>query len=160
MSTAHFGRELGEPALKVAGLQLWVHGLEPTDEDDYDWLRVTAHCGASGASVWVHGAFMTLADIQRFGAECEALYERRGTSASLTPIEPELQVFLDAIDQRGHVRARVEITPDHLNQSHRMDFEIDQSYLPDIVRKCSTIVQQHQVPDGASQRVNGAGSNG
>lgn len=75
MGTAHFGRDLGEPALKVAGLQLWVHGLESTDTKEYDWLRVTAHCGASGASVWIHGALMTLADIQRFGTECEAIYE-------------------------------------------------------------------------------------
>jgi hypothetical protein len=151
MGTEHFGRELGQPALKVAGFQLWVHGLESTDPEDYDWLRVTAHCGASGASVWVHGALMTLADIQRFGTECEALYERRGMSANLTPVEPELQVCLEAVDQLGHVRARVEITPDHLNQSHRMDFEIDQSYFPDIVRQCSTIVHQYQMPGSASQ---------
>ena len=46
--------DLGVPDLKLAGLQLWVHGREfpeSEDADDGNWLRVTAHCGASGASV-------------------------------------------------------------------------------------------------------------
>jgi hypothetical protein len=33
--------------------QLWVHGRQFSEAHDYDdgnWLRVTAHCGASGAS--------------------------------------------------------------------------------------------------------------
>lgn len=94
---------------------------------------------------------MTLADIQRFGTECEAIYRGRGKSANLTPFEPGLQMCLEAVDQLGHVRARVEVTPDHLNQSHRMGFEMDQSYLPDIVRQCSTIVQQYQMPGRASR---------
>ena len=53
--------DLGRPDLKVAGFQLWVHGRElpeTEDHDDANWLRVTAHCGASGASVWAQGAIL------------------------------------------------------------------------------------------------------
>ena len=45
---------LGEPALRIAGFQLWVHGYQFPDSNDYwdgNWLRVTVHCGAAGASV-------------------------------------------------------------------------------------------------------------
>jgi hypothetical protein len=31
-----------------------------------------------------------------------------------------------------------------------MDFEMDQSYRPEIVRQCSTIVHQYQIPGRAS----------
>jgi hypothetical protein len=148
MGTAHSAEHLGEPDLKVVGFQLWVHGRESPDAHDYDdgnWLRVTAHCGASGASVWVQGAVVMVTDIERFRRECEALYEGRGNSARMDPLEPELRVSVETLDQAGHLRVRVEITPDHLSQSHRMDFEIDQSYLPDVVRQCSAIVQQHPI---------------
>ena len=36
--------------MKVAGFQFWVHDRqfpEAEDADDGNWLRVTAHCGAS-----------------------------------------------------------------------------------------------------------------
>ena len=40
--------------LKLEGLQIWVHGRQFPDLHDYwdgNWLRVTAHCGGSGASI-------------------------------------------------------------------------------------------------------------
>lgn len=46
--------DFGEPSLSIAGFQLWVHGRqfpEATDFYDGNWLRVTAHCKASAASV-------------------------------------------------------------------------------------------------------------
>ena len=140
--------DLGEPDLKLAAFQLWVHGREfPEAEDYYDgnWLRVTAHCGASGASVWAQGAILMVTDIARFSEGCAALLNGDSTSATLDPLEPELNLSLQAADQLGHVRAMVEITPDHLAQAHRFEFEIDQSYLPDIIRQCSAIVQEYPI---------------
>jgi len=140
--------DLGEPDLKLAAFQLWVHGREfPEAEDYYDgnWLRVTAHCGASGASVWAQGAILMVTDIARFSEGCAALLNGDSTSATLDPLEPELSLSLQAADQLGHVRAMVEITPDHLAQAHRFEFEIDQSYLPDIIRQCSAIVQEYPI---------------
>ena len=46
--------DFGEPDLKLAGFQLWVHGRRFPESGGYydgNWLRVTARCGASGASV-------------------------------------------------------------------------------------------------------------
>jgi hypothetical protein len=66
-------------------------------------------------------------------------------SAAFDPLEPELKPRLEAADSLGHVRAQVEITPDHLKQTHRFEFEVDQSYLPGIIRQCSGIVQEHPI---------------
>jgi len=125
--------DFGEPDLKVAGFQLWVHG------------RVTAHCGASGASVWSQGAILMVTDIAGFGDESAAMHKGDSKSAAMYPLEPELKVSLEAADCVGHVRVLVEVTPDHLAQSHRFEFEIDQSYLPDIIQQCSAIVQEYPV---------------
>jgi hypothetical protein len=140
--------DLGEPDLKVAGFQLWVHGRQYPEANDYydgNWLRVTAHCGSSGASVWAHGAILKVTDIAGFGNGCVAMLDGPSRSADLAPCEPEIKVSLEASDRVGHIRAQVEITPDHLLQAHRFEFEIDQSYLPGIIKQCSDIVQEYQI---------------
>ena len=140
--------DLGEPALTVAGFQLWIHGRQFPEADDYydgNWLRVTAHCGASGASVWVQGAIVMVTDIAGFGKQCDAMLRGDSSSAALDPCEPELKVSLEAADHLGHIRAQVEITPDHLAQSHKMEFDVDQSYLPGIIKQCSAIIQEYPI---------------
>ena len=67
--------ELGEPILKVLGFQLWVHGRQfeqATDYEDGNWLRVTAHCGAAGASVWATGSILQAQDVLRVGRQFHA----------------------------------------------------------------------------------------
>lgn len=134
--------ELGEPALKIAGFQLWIHGREfPDAANFYDgnWLRVTAHCGSAGASIWVQGAVLTVSDVESFQSQCQRLMKETASVASLDSYEPQLKIVIEPIDRLGHLRVRVEITPDHLTQSHRVDFEIDQSHLPAIEKACSAI---------------------
>jgi hypothetical protein len=147
--------DLGDPDLKVAGFQLWVHGRQFPEAEDYDdgnWLRVTAHCAALGASVWAQGAILMITDIAGFGDRCTALLSGDTTSAALDPLEPELKLSLHAVDRLGHVRAQVEITPDHLLQAHRFQFEVDQSYLPGIIRQCSKIVQEYPIRGKQDQK--------
>lgn len=139
---------LGKPDLKVAGFQLWVHGWEFPDIQDYDdgnWLRVTVHCGGSGASVWAQGAILMVTDIAGFGDQCATMLQGGAKSATLEPIEPELKVTLETADSLGHICTQVEITPDNLTQSHWFEFEVDQSYLPDIIQKCAAIVQKYPI---------------
>ena len=142
--------DLGDPALRVGGLRLWIHGRQLPDAIDYydgNWLRVTAHCGASGASVWAQGTILMTTDIERFAGQCKELLRGTTTEAALDPLEPQLRVTITAVDRLGHLRARVEITPDHISQSHTVEFEIDQSYLPDLIDQCSLIPRDHPIRD-------------
>ncbi|MFM6127276.1 MAG: hypothetical protein ACKPBV_00725 [Sphaerospermopsis kisseleviana] len=148
MTQALTPTDLGEPDLQVAGLRLWVHGRQfPESEDYYDgnWLRVTAHCGASGASVWAQGAILMVTDVAGLGDGCAAMLCGKTKSAALAPLEPDLKVSLEATDSLGHIRAQVEITPDYVLQSHRFDFEVDQTYLPGVIKQCSEIVNEYPI---------------
>ena len=140
--------DFGEPSLQVAGFQLWIDGREaPESTDDYDgnWLSATAHCGAPGASVWAQGAIVMVTDVESFGEQCQKLLNGEAENADLDPIEPGFRVAIEPTDELGHLRARVEITPDHLTQSHTVDFEIDQSYLSGIISQCADIVREFPV---------------
>lgn len=140
--------DFGEPGLKIAGFQLWVHERQfPKLKDHYDgnWLRVTAHCSASGASVWAQGAILMVSDIAAFGHGCAAMHAGATKSAALASCEPDLQLSLDATDRVGHIRMQVNITPDYQRQSHRFEFEIDQSYLPGIIKQCSDLVREYPI---------------
>jgi hypothetical protein len=156
MNQHHSEKQLGAPSLKVAGFQLWIHGRQFPDAydcDDGNWLHVTAHCGASGASIWVQGSIVMVTDIAGFGEECTSVMSGKATSAQLNPLEPELSVTLESTDRLGHICACVDITPNHFTQSHRIEFEIDQSYLPGIVAQCSEVVKQYPIRGKAEKKV-------
>jgi hypothetical protein len=84
-------------------------------------------------------------DIAGFGGKCAAMLSGDTKSAALDPLEPELKVSLEVADGVDHIRAQVEITPDHLAQAHQFAFEVDQSYLPGIIRQCWAIVQENPI---------------
>jgi hypothetical protein len=150
MAASFSAANFGEPDLTIAGFQLWIHGRQfPDALDKYDgnWLQVTAHVGASGASVWAQGAILMTSDIARFREQCQVLRANEAQSAVLESYEPELRLVLEQTDSFGHIRARVEITPDHLSQQHQIEVEIDQSYLPQIERQCAVILAEYPVRD-------------
>ena len=148
MEPAQNANSLGPPALRLAGLQLWIHGRQFPDAHDHwdgNWLNVTAHCGAQGASVWASGSIIMVSDLGRWAAQCEKLYETGQGEAALQPCEPNLSVSLRASDRLGHINMRVEITPDHMTQQHRIDFEVDQSYLPPLLAQCRAIMAKYPI---------------
>jgi hypothetical protein len=140
--------ELGEPDLRVAGFQMWVHGRQfpdATDEWDGNWLRVTAHCGVFGASVWVSGAILMVTDIAGWAKQCDALAEFSDQTAELEPLEPELSILIEKGDNLGHFLFCVQITPDRLRQKHSFVFEIDQTVLREIAKKCRSMVSAYPI---------------
>ena len=139
-------KELGEPDLKVSGLQVWVHGRQfpdATDVDDGNWLRITAHCGGIGASVWVGGSIIETTDFLIWGKQCAKLLAGKADRAALVTIEPELSAAIHSPDPLGHYKLEVEITPDHLSQHHAFEFEIDQSFLTNLIRQCEQIGRKY-----------------
>ncbi len=148
MTMSKHEENLGPPALKVCGLQLWIHGREiPASQDYYDgnWLNVTVHCGANSASVWASGSFLMVPDLVFWLKGCEDLYAQRNGEAILNPFEPNLLITIRPLDKIGHLVMRVEITPEHLSQQHRFDFAMDQSYLPSLMAQCRAIIAEYPV---------------
>lgn len=137
-----------EPTLNIGGLRVWVHGRENPDAYDYDdgnWLLITAHCTASGASVHTEGAFLRTPDFIAWAEECAALYDSLDGEAELRSYEPNLRVKLWNTDEFGHFKMRVEITPDHTNQLHHFEFRIDRSDLPTVIRTCRDLADTYPV---------------
>jgi hypothetical protein len=87
-------------------------------------------------------------DFVRWAKDCEAVERGSRNSASLTSHEPYLGVQIKGIDSLGHLTMIVHITPDNLRQEHRFTFEIDQSYLRNIVKQCQEIAKEYPVKRG------------
>jgi hypothetical protein len=135
-------KNLGPPDIKLAGLQIWIHGRQfPNTEDYWDsnWLRVTAHCGSGAASVWTGGAIIHLSEVHQWHSELAILRDTLSGEAALKCMEPELSVTLKA-GSLGHISMEVSITPEHLAQEHWFKFEIDQTYLPPLVQQCADVL--------------------
>jgi hypothetical protein len=64
--------------------------------------------------------------------------------ANLDCLEPQLSVSLKA-KSLGHITLEVSITPNHLTQKHWFQFEIDQSYLPALVRQCRSLLGAYPI---------------
>jgi hypothetical protein len=144
----------GPPVLQIDAFRIWVHEYQyadSTDAWDGNWLRVTAHCAVSGASVVVAGALLDTVSFLRFKNELTTLYQRLQGVATLESHEPELKVELKAGGPAGHMAVRVEITPDHLNQAHHFLLDIDQTYVPEIIRGCERVLDQCPVRDAAGR---------
>jgi hypothetical protein len=135
------------PDLQVAGLRLWVHGRQFPMADDYwdgNWLHVTVHCAAPGASVWVSGPLIHLSEIAHFVRGVEVMHTSLQGEATLPRMEPEFTVTLTA-QGRGHITMVVRLTPDHLSQAHRFTFALDQSDVPLVIASCRTLLQQYPI---------------
>ena len=137
--------ELGPPNIELEDLQMWVHGRQFPNMQDYwdgNWLRVTARCAGAGASVSVTGPIIHLSELQRWQSESKQLRDTLKGEAKLTCIEPALAVSLKALTL-GHVAMEVSITPDHMNQRHWFQFEIDQSYLDALLAQFESILGKY-----------------
>jgi hypothetical protein len=135
------------PDIRLAGLEIWVHGRQfPYTEDYWDgnWINITAHCGASGVNVWIDGNIIHLPEIAHLLAGAEALYKNIETMAELSCMEPQLSFVLESTGL-DHINATVRITPDHLAQKHEFFFEIDYSYLPKLIRECKGVLERYPV---------------
>ena len=140
--------QLGPPSLRLAFLQIWVHGRQfpdAMDRSDGNWLNVVAHCGGDGASVWATGAILDTVALSRFRDDLDRIYRTLVGEAVLESDEPNIKAHVKSSDKAGHLRIRIELTPDHLLQGHWFEFEADQTYLPPLIDQLDTILKTFPV---------------
>lgn len=133
MATSAF-EEVGPPDFMIAGLRVWVFGRQYGDSQDFwdgNWVNVLVHCAAGGAQVETSGPILHLSSLAQWLDQTRELHRTLNGSAELGSIEPNLSAKIALED--GHGSLVVDITPDHLTQQHRFIFEVDQSYLPELI---------------------------
>ena len=108
-------------------------------------MRVTVHCGAAGASVWVSGSIIHLSEVAGWMEQCKTMVRTLHGDARLDCMEPELFVGLRVSDSLGHVHMRVEITPDYMSQRHVFESEIDVSYLDGVIKNCREVLARFPI---------------
>jgi len=137
----------GEPDLKLLGLSLWalVRAFPESDEDwDRNWINILAIVQAPGSRVEVGGPLLRSNEIAKFTGQLETLYaDLRGT-AELACIEPALNIKI-VCGSNGQMEATINITPDHMTQSHCIVFSLDQSYLPPVISSCKRMLERFPV---------------
>jgi hypothetical protein len=119
-----------------------VHGRQFPNQQDYwdgNWLRVTAHCGASGASVFSTGPIIHLSELEWWCDQLETLSSTLSGEANLVCIEPAIGVSIKSASL-GHITMEVSITPEHLDQRHWFQFGLDQSYLDPFIKQLKVIL--------------------
>lgn len=136
--------EADEPDFTLAGLSLWIHGRQFPASDDYwdgNWLVVRARVEAPGALVECSGPIIHGPELLAFCKQLKELQASLAGSARLDCMEPNLGVLVE-VGWLGQVTMTVDITPDHITQSHRIRFEVDQTYLSAAAACCKALLNR------------------
>jgi hypothetical protein len=138
---------LGDPDINLNGFQLWVHARQFPNEQDYwdgNWLNATAHCGTHDANVWTSGSIIHVPDLVRWLSALEIMNQTLSGEADLVSLEPELSVALK-MGSLGQIQMTVGITPDQMSQQHSFKFELDQSYLENLIAGLRSLLAKYPV---------------
>jgi hypothetical protein len=136
-----------EPDVSLAGLSIWISGRRFPQADDYwdgNWLVLRATMKGVGSVVTTEGSILTTMDFERFRNDLTAMHETLSGDASLAGYEPNLALKLKSTDL-GRIDGEVQITGDHLSESHRFEFGIDQSYLPELIASCGAVLERFPI---------------
>jgi hypothetical protein len=148
--------KLSGPDLTIGGFELWVHGYANPEIDnawDGNWLSVTARCTANRSIVSATGALLETVGILRFADELRSVCNTLQGDAILGSYEPNIRVRVSIMPRTGQGSIRVELTPDHMTQSHRVDFDCDQTFLAPVIDECGTILERYPVRSPAERGV-------
>jgi len=135
------------PNIKIYGLEIWIIGNQFPESDDYwdgNWLTVSAKCSGIGSEVFVKKTYIHLSEINALIERLENLYSELKGEIDFEFMEPELSLAISS-DILGHLSLKIGITPDHLNQMHEYNFEMDQSYIPKIIDDLKNILKEYPI---------------
>ena len=136
-----------EPDLKLGGFSLWVFGRQFPNSTDYwdgNWLNVRAVVTTPGAFVEIQRPCVRTSDLASFTRELDNLNSTLVGEAKLCCVEPWLKVTIDG-KILGHLGVKINITPDHMTQSHEFEFDLDQTYIGPFLSGCHNVLSRWPV---------------
>ncbi|MFO0839359.1 MAG: hypothetical protein U1D55_12650 [Phycisphaerae bacterium] len=89
------------------------------------------------------GAILHLTELQQWHDDLVRLHGYLNGIARLDCMEPNLRARIELKNGRGALE--VELTPDHMAQSHRFSFEVDQSHLPALISALARMLKTHPI---------------
>jgi len=134
-----------EPDLSIENFELWITGRQFSDSEDYwdgNWLDVVARCVGESAVVQVSGPIVHLSELTRLLSECKQVYATLSGEAHLACMEPNLDLKI-TMKALGNCELSVFLTPDHLYQEHSFTFDLDQSYLPPLIKQLECLLKAY-----------------
>jgi hypothetical protein len=143
-----------DPDFSLGGFALWAHGRQfPTSLEfwDWNWLIVSARARASGALVEVKGPILHLTEFEAFASALEKLNRAASGTTRLDCMEPNLGLTVSC-NATGHVDLVVSITPNHLDQMHRIRYSLDQTFLGPAVAACKRLMDRFPVLGAPNER--------
>ncbi|MGD9683512.1 MAG: hypothetical protein AB7W16_20290 [Candidatus Obscuribacterales bacterium] len=147
MGTEWIEEKLGAPDIQIHGLQIWVHGRQFPDATDYwdgNWLLVSVRCSAPGAKVYVDGPIIHLSELAEWSVAAERMHATLEGKANLACMEPELSVDL-TMETSDQMIMTVDISPHQRSQKHIFRFELDRSYLPELISGCKKVLDSYPI---------------
>jgi hypothetical protein len=83
-----------------------------------------------------------LQEIEAWLSGLESMNETLTGGSNLECTEPNLGVTL-TIEQHGRMLMTVDLTPEYQSQQHRFLFDLDQSYLAELIGGCKGILMKY-----------------
>jgi hypothetical protein len=137
----------GAPDIELGSLAIWVRGRQFSDAEDYwdgNWLSVLIQVDAAYAVVQAEGPILHGGELSDLVEGSKRLHDTLAGELTLDGAEPNFHLKL-AINARGQLDVGVDLTGDHLAQSHHFDFALDQSYLPAFIAGGEDVLRRYPI---------------
>lgn len=135
----------GPPDLSLGGLAIWILG-RPFENSDDGWsdeaLDIAVRFRSEASYVITSETYLYTWEIHKFRtALTQACKSPEGT-VFLHPLDNIPNIDLKFLDL-GKIAATIEICPFSPDEEHAFHIEIDQSYLPALIRDCDRILERY-----------------
>lgn len=142
------------PDLIIEKLKIWINGRQFPDSADYwdaNWMNINARYDSVTSFVETSGSIVHLSQIRSFLESSEKALQGHTQIIELPAIEPNIGLKLE-LDKLGHIKGELSITHDHLSEKHQYTFDMDQSYLPDLISQCKAIFVKYPIKGEKSRK--------